>query len=409
MRYSARGCRVLERALTTGVGRTRDWYPDRSERGVVFDIPSLRIGTVFGVPLEINLSWLVIFALVAFSLTTSYYPAVPGAQGSAEWVFVVLGMVTALLFFVSILAHELSHAVVTKLEGGRVDRITLFIFGGVAQIQDEPRSPLKELLMASAGPGMSLLLAGSLYLAFVIAAARGAAWWISSPLEYLATINLFVAVFNLLPGFPLDGGRVLRSVLWAATGDMLKATRWASRSGQVIGWGMVAVSLYFVLNGDPSFLWFGLIGWFIAWLAGMSYRQQQVKSLLEGVKVADVMTSHPEYVDGNLTLETFAHEHILGREHSRYPVIYQGSIVGIVSLPDIKTVDREDWPYVHVVDVTTKDLSAVAIDAATPVDALLERLAADKPGALLAVSDGRLVGIVTRADVISLLQRQSAR
>jgi Zn-dependent protease/predicted transcriptional regulator len=374
----------------------------------VFDIPSFRIGKIFGVPLEVNLSWIIIFALVAFSLATAWFPAVPEAAGSPSWVYAVLGMVTALLFFASIVAHELSHAVVTRIEGGKVDRITLFIFGGVARIEDEPRSPLKELLMASAGPGMSLLLAGVMYLAYVLVASRGWAWWIWSPLQYLAMINLFVGVFNLLPGFPLDGGRVLRSILWAATGDMLKATRWASRSGQVIGWGMVAFSLFAVLNGDPTYLWFGLIGWFIAWLAGTSYRQQEVKSALSGVTVGNVMTPHPEYVDGDLTLETFANEHILGRQHSRYPVIYQGAIIGLVSLPDLKTVDRSDWTFARVVDVTKKDLAAIAVDASTPVASLLDRLAGDKPGALLVVSEGRLAGIVTRADVISLLQKQAA-
>ena len=378
------------------------------EGNQVFGIPSLRIGKIFGVPLEINLSWVAIFALVAFSLATVYFPEVPGADGSAAWVFVALGCVTSLLFFASILAHELSHAVVTRLEGGRVDRITLFIFGGVAQIADEPRSPLKELLMASAGPGMSLLLAGVCYLGSAIAVARGAVWWIRSPLEYLAMINLFVGLFNLLPGFPLDGGRVLRSILWAMTGDMLKATKWASRSGQAIGWTMVAGSLFAVINGDTSFLWFGIVGWFIAWLAGNSYRQQQVKSLVTDVTVADIMTPHPEYVDGDLTLETVAHEHILGRQHSRYPVIHDGSIIGLISLPDIKAIDRQDWPYVRVVEVTKQDLATVSVDAATPVASLLERLAADNPGALLAVSEGRLVGIVTRADVIALLQREQA-
>ena len=378
------------------------------EGDVVFDIPSIRIGKIFGVPLEINLSWLVIFALVAFSLATAYFPKVPGAEGSAPWLYVVMGSLTALLFFASILAHELSHAVVTRLEGGSVDRITLFIFGGVARIDEEPRSPLKEFFMALAGPMMSLVIAGVLYLVYVVSAGRGAPWWVWSPLEYLAWINLFVGVFNLLPGFPLDGGRVLRSILWGITGDQLKATRWASRSGQVIGWGLVALALFGLAQGDTTFLWFGLLGWFIAWLAGASYRQQELKSVLAGVKVAEVMTPHPEYVDGDMTLETLAHEHMLGGQHSRYPVMHGGAIIGIVSLSDLKRIDRKDWPYVRVFEVTATDLSTVSVDAATPIDSLLDRLSADKPGALLAVSEGRLVGIVTRADVISRLQHAAA-
>jgi Zn-dependent protease/predicted transcriptional regulator len=375
--------------------------------GLVFDIPSIRIGKILGIPFEINLSWIAIFALVAFTLTTSYYPGLPVAEGAPQWLLWVMGTTTSLLFFASILAHELSHAVVTRLEGGRVDKITLFLFGGVAQIQDEPRTPGRELLMASSGPIMSILLAGLCYLAFLVLRANGAPWWIWAQLQYLATINLFVGVFNLLPGFPLDGGRVLRSILWAITGDILTATRWAARSGQGIGWTMVVISVAATLSGISGFLWFGLVGWFIAWLAGAAYRQQQVKSVVSGVTVGQIMTPHPEYVDGAITVETFVQGHLLGRQHSRYPVMFEGAIVGVVSLPDIKTVAKPDWPYVRLLDVTNRDLSQVSVDASTPVDALLEQLAADKPGALLVVHEGRLAGIVTRSDVIALLQSAS--
>jgi Zn-dependent protease len=374
----------------------------------VFDIPSIRLGKVFGIPFEVNLSWIIIFVLVALTLATSYYPAVAvQARVSAPpWLLGVLGVVTALLFFASILAHELCHALVTKLEGGKVDKITLFIFGGVAQISDEPRSPGRELLMASSGPAMSLFIAGAFFLGYVLTASTWP-WWFTAPLLYLATINLFVGLFNLLPGFPLDGGRVLRSILWAITGDILKATRWATRAGQFIGWTIVTISLVFVLQGQTGLIWFGLVGWFIAWLAGASYRQQEVRSQLAGLTVERIMTPHPEYVDGELSLETFVHEHVLGRQHSRYPVIDEGVIVGIVSLGDAKTIERADWPYVKVIDVTDKDLGNLSVDAATPVEVTLARLASDKPGALLVVREGHLAGIVTRSDVIDVLNRAS--
>ncbi|MEI8084428.1 MAG: site-2 protease family protein, partial [Actinomycetes bacterium] len=303
-------------------------------------IPSLRLGKIFGIPFEVNLSWIVIFALVAFSLSTGYYPAVNGAAGSPVWVYWALGVITSLLFFASILAHELSHSLVMLASGGRVEKITLFIFGGVAEISDEPRSPGKEFLMAAAGPAMSLLIAGACYAGFAAATAAGLAWWVRAPLGYLGSINLFVAIFNLLPGFPLDGGRVLRSILWAATGDVLKATKWAARCGQFIGWSMVALAVVTALQGRSDFIWFGLIGWFIAWLAGASYRQQQVRSRLEGIAVGQIMTPHPEYVSGEISLEELAHEHLLGADHSRYPVLYQGQIVGVVSLPNVKSVAR---------------------------------------------------------------------
>jgi Zn-dependent protease/predicted transcriptional regulator len=374
----------------------------------VTGVPSWRLGKIFGIPFEINSSWVVIFALVAFTLSTGYYPAVPGAGGSPVWVFWALGTGTSLLFFGSILAHELSHSLVMLASGGRVDKITLFIFGGVAEISDEPGSPGKEFLMASAGPAMSLLIAGACYLALVLSATAGLAWWVTAPLNYLATINLFVAVFNLLPGFPLDGGRVLRSILWAITGDVLKATKWAARSGQFIGWSMVGLAVVTTLRGRSDFIWFGLVGWFIAWLAGASYRQQQVRSRLEGIAVGQIMTPHPQYVSGEISLEQLAHEHFLGADHSRYPVFYQGQIVGIVSLPDAKSVARADWPYVQVIEVTDRDLTRLSVLAETPVQEVLSRLAGQQTGAILVVDQGRLAGIVTRSDVMALLREPAA-
>jgi len=370
----------------------------------LFDVPSLRIGKVFGIPVEVNASWLVIFGLVAFSLARSYFPSIPQANGAPVWLTVLVACVTTLLFFLSVLAHELSHSLVVKAEGGNVDRITLFIFGGVAQMDDEPRSPGREFLMAAAGPGMSLVLALLCFVAFVAAVAARTEWWVWAPLRYLSAINLAVGVFNLLPGFPLDGGRVLRSVLWAITGDVLKATRWACAVGQVIGWAMVAWAVLGVLGGRVDLIWFGLIGWFIASLAGQAYRQQVVRSRLEGVSVARVMTASPEYVDGELMLDDLVHRYFLGARHSRYPVIYEGSIVGLVTLPDVKGIDRTDWPYVRTIEVTSRDLAELTVSADAPVESLIPRLAKDRPGALLVVGDGRLIGIVTRADILGLIE-----
>jgi CBS domain-containing protein len=152
-------------------------------------------------------------------------------------------------------------------------------------------------------------------------------------------------------------------------------------------------------------IWFGLVGWFIAWIAGASYRQQQLQSRLSGLTVERIMTPHPEYVDGEITLDSFVQEHVLGRQHSRYPVIDNGVIVGVVSLTDVKRIERPDWPYVKVVDVTDKDLATLSVDAATPVLATLPRLSADRTGALLVVRGGHLAGIVTRADVVDVLNQ----
>lgn len=270
-------------------------------------------------------------------------------------------------------------------------------------MDDEPRSPLREFFMAAAGPAMSLLLAAIAFLGYAITAGQGAAWWIWAPLEYLAVINLAVAVFNLLPGFPLDGGRVLRSILWGITHDLLKATRWATRVGQFIGWFMVVWAVLGVLNGRADLIWFGLIGWFIASLAGSAYRQQLLKSRAEGVAVGEVMTAEPEYVPGDITLDRLVNEHFIARRHTRYPVMSDGSIVGMVTLPAVKAVDRSDWPFVTTLEVTDRDIKNLMVPFDASIMSVLPRLAADRPGALLVVRDGRMVGIVTRSDLVALL------
>ena len=379
----------------------------------MFDVPSFKIGKIFGIPVEVNLSWLVIFGLVTFTLATTYFPATVAAalgDGAARavawWAYYAVGLVTAVTFFASILAHELSHSLVARARGGHVERITLFIFGGVAQIDEEPETPASEFLMAAAGPAMSLALAGIGYLGYGLTVGQQASWWLWAPLEYIAFINLFVAIFNLAPGFPLDGGRVLRSMLWALTRDLLKATRWAVRSGQFIGWSMVVLAVSSVLRGSADLIWFGLVGWFIASLAGQAYRQQELKTRLSGQAIADVMTPSPEYVSGDQSLETLVHDHFLGRRHSRYPVIHQGVIVGLVTLPDVKRVERADWPFTRVLDVADRNMSELVVEAVEPVTSVLARLAGDRPGALLVVKDGHLAGILTRSDVLASIQRE---
>ncbi len=370
----------------------------------MFDVPTVKIGRVFGIPVEIDLSWFVIFGLVSFSLATTVFPQIEASRGASAWVYGSVGAITALLFFASILAHELCHSLVARATGGGVERITLFIFGGVAQMDDEPESAGREFLMAAAGPGMNLVISAVAFGGYSLAWAQGAPWWIWAPLEYLSGINVLVALFNLLPGFPLDGGRVLRSMLWGATGDLLKATRWASRAGQFIGWGMVTMAVLGVVQGDVGYIWFGLVGWFVANLAGQAYRQQLLRARAQAVRVIDIMTPAPEYVPGDATLDALVHDRLLGGRHSRYPVIHEGSIVGLVTLADVKAVDRADWPYVRTIDVTNRDLGALVVPQDASVASVIPRLAGDSPGALIVAGDGRLAGIITRADVIALLK-----
>ncbi len=369
----------------------------------MFNLPSLRIGRIFGIPVEINFTWLIVFALVATSLAFSYFPALFDWTPLTSF---IVGVVTAALFFASIVIHEMSHSLVARAGGIRIRKVTLFLFGGVAQMEEEPHGPGREFVMAIAGPAASLGLAVLFYAGYVVSLFAGIPDVIWGPLEYLALINLSVAVFNLLPGFPLDGGRVLRSALWALTGDVLKATRWASRAGQAVGYLMVAAAVIGVINGRLSLIWLGLVGWFITVIAEQSYKQQEVKSRLAHIPVSAIMTPDPMVVPGDITLERLAHDYFLGGRHSRYPVVMDGRIVGMVSLSRIKGVPREEWEDTLVMDVMDTDMSAMLIGADEHVDIVAERLATEGPGALLVVRDGMVVGIVTRADVISRLKQR---
>ena len=384
----------------------------------MFDLPAFRIGRVFGIPIEINATWLIIFSFLSFSLATGYFGnprAVPEAQGSPAWVYALVAVVSATLFFMSLVLHELAHSLVARAGGVPVNKITLFLLGGVSQMEDEPHSPGKEFVMAFAGPATSLLIAAVSSIAGTVLQRSGAPWWLWSPLGYLALVNLLLGLFNLLPGFPLDGGRVLRSILWGITGDLVRSTRWAARVGQFFGWSMVGL---FVANlvsggrlagGDPfAYFWLGLIGWFITTMAGTAYRQVVIKDQLSRFVVANAMTPSPQYIPGDITLEDAAHQYFLGGRHSRYPVMADGQIVGVITLPMLKGGPATGVAIPHVLDAADRDLASLVVDAATHVDDTLPRLMPDRPGALLVVSGGRMVGILTRADVIDLLQRAGA-
>lgn len=371
----------------------------------MFSLPSIKLGRFFGIPIELNPTWFIIFVLVAASLAFSTYPNDPQLQGWGNAGYLLAGVISALLFFASIVFHELSHSLVARAGGLRIERVTLFMFGGVAQMEEEPHTPGAEFLMAAAGPASSVVLAAVFFGLEVAVRLTGGPSWLWGPLAYLASVNLLVAIFNLLPGFPLDGGRVLRSILWKITGDQLKATRWAARSGQFIGYSMVALAVFGVLRGTLDYIWFGLIGWFIASLADAAYRRQLAMSKLAAVTVRSAMSPSPTLVPGEIALEQLAHDYMLGGQHSRYPVLLGGQVIGLISLSRVKEVPREQWTSLTVTDVADRSLAGLVIDADAPLESAVPRLAGDTPGALLVLSEGRLVGILTRADVVRLLNR----
>ncbi|PKQ36702.1 MAG: site-2 protease family protein [Actinobacteria bacterium HGW-Actinobacteria-1] len=367
----------------------------------VFGLRSFTIGRFFGIPLEVNSSWFLVFFLVAYTLSTSYLPAAMPGQPSSVHVFIALAMTAA--FFASIVLHEFAHSLVARAGGLKISRITLFVFGGVSQMEDEPTGPGLEFLMAFAGPAMSLVLSAVCFGAMALMRSAHVTSTLLIPVQYLAYINLSVAVFNLLPGFPLDGGRVLRSILWALTGDMLKATRWASRMGQLLGYALIAIAVVGVLNGSLDLIWFAVMGWFLSTLAGAAYQQQLLKVRLSEVPLSAVMSSPVAFVSSDTTLEEMAHSYFLGGRHSRYPVVSEGKVIGLIELQAMRDMPRDEWASKTVGEAAHTDLAAVVATPDVTIDRVLSRLEPSGPGAVLVVEDGRLAGIVTRADVIRLV------
>jgi len=367
----------------------------------MFGLPSVRLGRLFGIPLEVDTSWFFVFFLVSSTLTLNYFPAALPDRGPV--IYVALGFVTALAFFGSLVLHEIAHSLVARAGGLKISRVTLFLFGGVSQMEDEPKGPGHEFWMALAGPATSLLIAALFGAASYGARAAGMADIVRVPVEYLALINVSLAVFNLLPGFPLDGGRMLRALLWAVTKDLLKATKWASRLGQGLGLLLIAIAVLGVLQGTFNLVWFAVMGWFLANLAASAYRQQLVRTELAAVPVGRIMSSPAVLVPANVSLEEMAHSYFLGGRHSRYPVVSDGRVIGVIDLARLNEVPRPDWPNVTVADVAARDLADIVVGADRTVDSVLALLEPGGPGAVLVVEDGRLAGIVTRADVIRLI------
>jgi Zn-dependent protease len=363
----------------------------------------LTIAVVAGIPIAIHPSWLIVFGLVTWSLAVGYFPPEhPGWTSAAYW---IAGAVSSLLLFASVLVHELGHSLVARRNGIPIRSITLFVFGGVAQIGHEARSPGAELRVAIAGPVTSLALA----LAF------GAASLLARPVEmvaasalWLARINAMVALFNLIPGFPLDGGRVLRALVWRWTGSFRRASRIAAGAGQLVGLGLVGLGVLTALRGNVvAGLWTALIGWFLQNAASAASQQTSVRRWLRGVTVAQAMTRECARVPGDMLLDKLVHDEVLGAGQRCFLVTEDGRLRGLLTLHEVKAVPRDRWAAVPVEDVMTprEKLRAVA-----PTDDLLGALTQldDAGVAQLPVLDGdQLVGTIGREQILHYIRARA--
>jgi Zn-dependent protease/CBS domain-containing protein len=364
-----------------------------------------RVGTIFGIPIRIDYSWLIIFGIISFSLTAQFFPLNVPHQSLP--VYLLLGLVTTLLFFGSVLAHELMHSVVAKSKGMGVSAITLFVFGGVSQLEEEPATPRVEFEMAVVGPLTSLVL-GAVFFVIWAAARIAGNLWLRAAAQELSFINFALGLFNLLPGFPLDGGRVLRSLLWHASGDLRQATRIAAGSGQVIGYLMMAfgVLLFFTHEGLLSGIWLAFIGWFLLGASQQANQQMIFRTALAGVSAGalarrDVMALPPD-----LSVQSLVDDYLLRHAANVFPVVSDGRILGTVGLNEIHQVPRDQWPATPVSrimrPITPGEVVSDQLDAWDAV----QRLGHTDCECLLLVDGDKLDGIVTRDSLLRWVHTQ---
>ena len=364
-----------------------------------------RVARIAGIELRIDSSWVVIALLVTYSM---YLRASVLYESLSTVGAVGLAILAALLFFGSVLVHELAHALVSQARGIRVQDITLFLFGGATRARVESRGPGDEFVIAAVGPLTSGILAG-LFGVMNVLGRDALPEPLVGTLGYLAWTNLLLAGFNLVPGFPLDGGRLLRSAIWQATGSLSRATRIASLAGQAVGWLLVAAGVASLLAGNlAGGIWFAFIGWFLVQAARSSYEELQLRDMLRGVEAEDVMAGDLLRIPPDLSLQDAVDDYFMRYDHGAFPVEEQGRTVGRLTLRAVRRVPREQWPARRVRElmVPLGDQVVVAPDAR--MDQVMGKLQDGEAGRVLVVQDGEVVGIITPSDLTRWLRRWRA-
>lgn len=362
---------------------------------------SFRLGRILGIEIRIHISWLLIFAFLTWSLAVGYFPSLlPNVSTVEYW---TLGAISSIALFASVLAHEIGHSIVARRNGIPVKDITLFIFGGASNITKEAESAGAEFRMAFTGPFVSFVL-GALFLAIYFAAGGSSSKTaFNAVMVYLGQINIVLGAFNLLPGFPLDGGRVFRSIVWKINHDAMKATRIAATTGQVIAYIFIfgGIALAFVIG--ISGLWLAFIGWFLASAASASLQQSVLLEALKGVKVKDIARSSIQTGQPSLTIEK-AMSIMLESNQRALPVIEDGRMTGLVSMTDIKRTSRDNWPVETIDRIMTPAASVKTVAPDDDLTKVVELMQSEGYNQLPVMSDGQLRGMVSRSDLMNYIQ-----
>lgn len=384
----------------------------------------IRLFKIFGITIRIDWSWLLILILVVWNLSSAF------SQVHSDWstaFTILMGVTAGLIFFLSVLLHELAHSLVAKAQGIPVSSITLFLFGGVSNIREEPKSPGSEFVMAILGPITSLVIGFVLILiasigietpnlrdiqpmAFIgqLNAGRTLALWLGS-------INIILGLFNLIPGYPLDGGRVLRSIFWAISKNLRKATLWASIIGQFIAWVMIVsgiamifgVQIPFFGQGLANGVWMILIGWFLNNAASRGYQQLVVRDVLEGVPVRKMTKRNPPTVPAGISVDELIENYIMQTDDHAFPVMEAGKLVGIVCLDDIRPIPGVERSSKKVSDIMTPHSELITIGADDDASDALNAISKRSIRQLVVMEGDQMIGLVRRRDIVRFLQLQS--
>ena len=362
----------------------------------------IRLFHLLGIPIYLDLSWFLVLALVAWSLSGRFAMLLEGLSPATYW---VIGLATAATFFLCIILHELGHAVAARAYGVPTRGITLFLFGGVAELGGEPPSAVAELIVALAGPLVSLVLAIGFFLAaLALAGVPDAGAW-QLPLEYLAGINLTVLIFNLVPAFPLDGGRALRAILWGTLGSLRRATAYAATAGRVFAFLLVGLGVLGLVSGQfVSGLWMVLIGMFLANAARAGYEQVLIREVLAGEPVRRFMTRDPVTVAPDVRLADFVEDYVYRHRRKVFPVVEGGRLRGWVDTQALAQVPRDRWADATVAEVMSTDLVPCVVSPQTDALEAMRLLSRGECGRLLVVDGGQLVGLVSQRDLANFLQ-----
>ena len=356
-----------------------------------------------GIPVRIHYTLWLVFILIAWSLAYGYMPhQYPGLSTLTYW---GIGIVSAIILFASVLIHELSHSYVAKKNGVPIARITLFFFGGVSEMTEEPQDPKLEVKMAAAGPLMSFLIAGILGGAWYLCEITKTSVPITAILGYGALINAILGGFNLVPAFPLDGGRVFRGSLWKRSGNLIGATKTATRISEALSLLMMLGGFVLIIIGDfVDGMWTVVLGWFIKSGAETSLRQTLIGETLGGVTVGDIMTRNVLTISPDITVEQLVSDYFLVNRHSGYPVVRDGKILGVVTLQSVRAIPKEMRTSARVEQAMSHGETMVSVKSNLSALDALHKMARERVGRLLVVENGQLVGIVTRGDLMRTIQ-----